>query len=381
MPNLMCDNMVFEFIERAYAAGCDPTLWPEFVTEVQAQLPGTLIGIQLSLNNTALATRSSAAGIADEHFQSYFDHYQYINPYTPLFARSKVGNVETSRTLLRNEDIKNYAFYHEWLKPAGDFTHGAGATLLRDDERLLHISINIPDHIGHIEPFTAHLLHKLGPHLLRAFQLNERFEAETVAAATLDVLMEKFSGAVFIISNKGRVLFQNEEAEELARKTAILRFGIKEQLSFCLSKNAETYSHVLASILDPSKPPASTSFQIDCGEDGVKTATLLPLRIPGDGHALAEWPSALLVIHVARDIAVPRQVLQSLYGLTNAETEVAIRIASGLGPAEIAEELSVAKTTVRNQLSSIMCKMNVKRQSQIAALNASHLLKLKLERE
>jgi DNA-binding CsgD family transcriptional regulator len=373
------DDAIFALIERAYAAGCEPALWPEFVTEVQALFPGTLVGLQLSLNETALASHSSAAGIADEYFRSYFDHYQFTNPYPAFYARCATGEVQTSGTLLGAADIRTYPFYHEWLKPAGDFTRGSGATLLRDKKRLLHFSINIPDCIGHIEPSTAHFLRKMAPHLLRAFQLNERLEAQTVATAVLDKLMDRLDGAIFVISYKGRVLLQNQEAEAFARKTAILRFGVHEQLSFCVSKNDEMYRHVLDSILDPTKPPATTSFLIDCGDLGMKTATLLPVQVSRDGDLLADGPSALLIINTGRGGPSPRQILQTLYRLTKAEAEVAIRIASGSSPAEIADELGVSKTTVRNQLSAVMSKMGVKRQAQIAALSAALRPTLKVE--
>jgi hypothetical protein len=114
-----------------------------------------------------------------------------MNRYPALYTRCATGEVQTSGTLLGAADIRTYPFYHEWLK---DFTRGSGATLLRDKKRLLHFSINIPDCIGHIEPYTAHLLRTMAPHVLRAFQLNERLEAQTVATAVLDNLMDRLDG-------------------------------------------------------------------------------------------------------------------------------------------------------------------------------------------
>lgn len=373
------DDAIFEVIERAYAAGCDPALWPEFVTQLQVLFPGALVGLQLSLNETALASHSSAAGIADEYFESYFKHYQFMNPYPALFSRFPIGEVQISGTLLGTRDIKSYDFFHEWLKPAGDFTRGAGVTLLRDKERLLHLSINIPDSVGHVESGAAYLLRRIGPHLLRAFQLNERFKAQTVMASILGDLMHRLDGIVFVISNMGRVLLQNEEAETFVRKTNVVRIGLYEQLSFCRSKNDEMFRHMLASLSDPGKPSAATSISIDCGDLGVKIATLLPLRISRHGDLLANEPTALLIINTPKSEASSRRMLQSLYRLSNAEAEIAVRIASGSAPAEIADELGVSRTTVRNQLSAVMAKMGVKRQAQIAALSAALRPTLKVE--
>ena len=62
--------------------------------------------------------------------------------------------------------------------------------------------------------------------------------------------------------------------------------------------------------------------------------------------------------------------LQRMFGLTPTEAKVAIRIARGDSPADIADELGVSVTTVRFHLSSVLAKTQTKRQAELVALLA-----------
>ena len=60
--------------------------------------------------------------------------------------------------------------------------------------------------------------------------------------------------------------------------------------------------------------------------------------------------------------------LQKLFGLTGAETEVALNIACGYTLLEIAKSRNLSRTTIRSQLASLFEKTGTKRQSELLAL-------------
>ena len=378
MPRLVPDRVIFDLIDRTYAAGCDPKQWSNLAAGVQAALPDTSFSLRLSLSKTELAVYSSTAGIPDEYLSSYFAYYQYINPYISMFQRFPVGEVQTLSKFMNTAEIRKQAFYHEWLKPVGDLTYGAGVTLLRDCERLLCISIDIPDRLGHLEPVAADFLRKISPHVTRAFHLNERLQAEAVSRQALEGLMERLEGAAFVISKEGRVLALNREAEDLARKNTVFGIRAGQRLTFSISKNDEAYRAALAAALDPWKGTSTASIAIDCGRLGRRAATMLPLRPSGNANAEDGNNLALLLIYAPERAATPAQLLQSLYSLTKAEAEVALRTASGSGPSEIADSLMLSRVTIRNQLAAAMGKLGVHSQAQVAALVAAHCPHLKV---
>lgn len=62
------------------------------------------------------------------------------------------------------------------------------------------------------------------------------------------------------------------------------------------------------------------------------------------------------------------QTLQKMFGLTGAETHLALRLAKGDAPLEIAEHCRLSRTTIRTQLASLFAKTETRRQAELVAL-------------
>ncbi|BCH04702.1 LuxR family transcriptional regulator [Mesorhizobium sp. 131-2-5] len=62
------------------------------------------------------------------------------------------------------------------------------------------------------------------------------------------------------------------------------------------------------------------------------------------------------------------QTLQKMFGLTSAETQLAMRLAQGDAPLEIARSWRLSPTTIRTQLASLFAKTDTKRQAELVAL-------------
>ncbi len=61
-------------------------------------------------------------------------------------------------------------------------------------------------------------------------------------------------------------------------------------------------------------------------------------------------------------------MLQRMFGLTTAETRLALLLASGDLPVDVARKLHLSRTTVRSQLSALFAKTNTKRQAELVTL-------------
>lgn len=60
--------------------------------------------------------------------------------------------------------------------------------------------------------------------------------------------------------------------------------------------------------------------------------------------------------------------LQKMFGLTSAETQLAMRLAQGDAPLEIARSWRLSRTTIRSQLAALFAKTETKRQGELVAL-------------
>ena len=62
------------------------------------------------------------------------------------------------------------------------------------------------------------------------------------------------------------------------------------------------------------------------------------------------------------------QTLQRMFGFTSPETHLALRLAHGEAPFEIARSSRLSRTTIRSQLASLFAKTETKRQAELVAL-------------
>jgi DNA-binding CsgD family transcriptional regulator len=65
---------------------------------------------------------------------------------------------------------------------------------------------------------------------------------------------------------------------------------------------------------------------------------------------------------------LPKDILRTLFARTRAEFRVALLLADGRAPREIAESVGVSFETVRPQIKSVFAKANVKRQGELIRL-------------
>jgi DNA-binding CsgD family transcriptional regulator len=100
-----------------------------------------------------------------------------------------------------------------------------------------------------------------------------------------------------------------------------------------------------------------------CRPSGRRPYLLHVLPTPAD-----DCGTLIVLIDLDRRIEPPVEVLRRIYGLTRAESQVAMRVLNGDGLAPIAEELSVSLTTVRTHLQRIFDKTGTHRQAELVRL-------------
>ena len=376
--SILSDAALVDLVERVYAAGCDPAEWQTFVDHVHGRLPGAAFSTHLGIAGTGLSALTS--GLPPEQIKSYMEHYHTLNPYNSIFGKLETGKVYTVTGLGSRQWLLGHAFYHEWLKPAGDLTHGASMVIARDPRRLFRITFDMSERYGHLEQVCAQLLTRLGPHLARAFEVNERLQAAAATEAMLIGLIEGIDGAAVILGPDARVVALNRQAEALARAGRLLRISLSGRVTFRNPEHEASFRRSLAVALGSHGHGARYAFAAERGEPGPINVVLLPLR-PARGNAALTpaGPRALLVVQEARSANLPKDLLRSLYHLTNAEAAIVLQIASGATIADAAESAGVTLTTARNQLAAAMAKVGVNRQAELVATIAALAPRLSLE--
>jgi DNA-binding CsgD family transcriptional regulator len=92
----------------------------------------------------------------------------------------------------------------------------------------------------------------------------------------------------------------------------------------------------------------------------------MPLRGAAASWVLGQKPAALAVVTDPEEARLPSAgQLQRQFGLTRTEAAVAVELAKGDAPAEVADRLGMARTTVRTHLAKILAKTRTHRQAQL----------------
>ena len=176
----------------------------------------------------------------------------------------------------------------------------------------------------------------------------------------LDALERMHYGGL-LLSGAGEVVMLNSTAERYLREQldpADLRGGN--------SGWAKALRRVMGNRITRSAEHAD--FWIPVSSEIDRPLFLYSRRISEGGE---QPPLTLVILLDLNDAPEPSSaVLQKMFGLTAAETSLAIQLTRGGSLAEIARAQGISITTARTQLSSIFAKTNTSRQAELVALLA-----------
>lgn len=176
--------------------------------------------------------------------------------------------------------------------------------------------------------------------------------------------------AIFLIARDHRVLFANRHGQSLLEAKDGLSGGPTGLLHAQTPAQTRALRDAVA---------AAAAGQDGPGPDGGETHVLLPrpsgdrplvaLVRPQPGGSDADLPAAaVLVTDPDRKAGLPPEVIARMYQLTPAETRVALAVADGHRPADIAEMQGTSRTTVVFHLRNVFRKTGTGRQAELVGL-------------
>jgi DNA-binding CsgD family transcriptional regulator len=109
-------------------------------------------------------------------------------------------------------------------------------------------------------------------------------------------------------------------------------------------------------------PIGSTSWLAASSKEGV-TALVNQIH-----NAWSDETSAIILLDLDAHPEPSPRALQSLFGLTAAETQLAVELARGHNLLDIARSRRLSRTTIRSQLAALFVKTQTRRQADLVAL-------------
>ena len=181
----------------------------------------------------------------------------------------------------------------------------------------------------------------------------------------LSRVLDRAPRAIIVASLSGEIVHTNEAGAELLDDGNLFA-RVAGRLEV-VGEQAEAITAALAAAADPKVRRATCLLVREAGE---RTHILSIGTLAGNGLP----PHVLVFMHeLPIQDAYLGERLRMLFGLTRAEQDVAIGVADGRTPREIAADRGVSEQTVRVQLKTLSRKLGCRRQTEIAVLVRSIL--------
>jgi DNA-binding CsgD family transcriptional regulator/PAS domain-containing protein len=304
----------------------------------------------------------------------YSTYYGAIAPYRQLLENRKVGEWIAIQHYFDQSFVRQNKHFNDFLLRIGGLYSVKGRvfeTASRDTYAIAGVLRS--SKAGPLDSDEiAQLAASLNGHLRRAAALHHKLASARLNGRLLEAAVDHLSFGILVVDWRGKVLAANRTAQDMLQTgdALIERNGV---LKACYQDDNERLTHSLAAATQSKRLGASDCIRLSrqLGKPAYM-ATVAPLTEAVDLASTGGNRAALILINEPeqKDWSGLRKALQQAFGLTPAEARTAALVGSGLAPQDVADQLGITVGTIRCELKNIFEKLDISRQSELAALVA-----------
>jgi DNA-binding CsgD family transcriptional regulator/PAS domain-containing protein len=364
----MSVNAEADIVDLVYEAAIDPTCWPAAMERYTDLVRGTVAALvvqdQITGTGRALAARQSS-----EHFSYYFGYFANRNPLLRITDTPVRLRVLTDEEKLPKADLVRTEYYNDYLRP-----HGMHSLLIArlsvEDTKTVTLNIS---RTAREEPFGSPEIEtasRLQPHLVRAVRLATRLNGMERLEGGLKEIIDRSPHGAFLVDRRSKILYANCAGELLIanRNGLVLREGM-------LSASTDSASRKLHALIAAAAGKAGersggTLALPRADPRSPLLAIVSPVRT--DRHGFFCDGQFVLVCITDRDASAKpsEHHLRDLFGLSRAESRIALQLLAGRSLHETARQMNVSYYTVRAHLAHVFDKTGTNRQAELVGLLA-----------
>jgi DNA-binding CsgD family transcriptional regulator len=303
---------------------------------------------------------SQSGYFPEDMLAEYGETWAAIDPWIQASDRWQDPNQAMNlEDLVPLDQFCRSAFYNEFIAREGDDTCRAIGVRVRNQFGAGFIALQRGRGQQTFDEEALATLQDWTAHLRRMLAVRGRLVSTGLVGHGLASMMDALGQAMLLVSSTGRLLHQNAAAADvIARSGAI---AVREGLLVGTSTRGERLlRHLVAGALAPDSPEAGAAA-LPCPDGARLELTAIAVPAGGVRHVLLTGPNPW------RSDPTMKQRLRSLYNLSPGEATLALALAEGSTPADVAEERGVSLATVRTQIKNIAAKLGCNRQSDIVA--------------
>src|SRR5215211_3511011 len=370
----MHQETIERICELLYEAAAVSETWPKALAAL-ADATGAVNAHFAVWNGRENKSDFLASAHPDHGWETlYSTYYGAIAPYRQLLESRKVGEWIAIQHYFDQAFVQRNEHFNDFLLRIGGLYSVKGRvfeTPSRDTYAVIGV-LRSPK-AGPLDgDEIARLTTSLNGHFRCAAALHHKLSSARPNGCLLEAAIDKLSLGILIVDRRGKVLAANRTAQNMLQTgdALIERSGV---LRARHRDDHERLTHSLAGAAGSKRLGASDCIRLSrqSGKPAYM-ATVAPLTEAVDLASMGGDRAALIVIYDpdrthSSDLG---QVLQQAFGLTPAEARTASLVGSGLAPQDVADQVGITVGTIRSELKSVFEKLEISRQSELAALVA-----------
>jgi DNA-binding CsgD family transcriptional regulator len=324
-------------------------------------------GVSYLLVNKLTSQVSSVVkwGCSTGDIAAYLTHYGKIDPFRPIQEAAPSGSLARVTECLPQSKLRHDEWYNDFLLKAG-VCDILGTKLHESPAHMVIVGLYRAVGDADPHPWDLGAVQALMPSLRNAASLHLGLIDIGYRSAIVRGRIDHLAGAVMFTDTDGRIVETNQAAERILRlgDGLTIRNGqICARRNFETAKLAELIAHATGA---SGGHPSAGALLV--GRDGGHPAYIVRVAPVTAGLAGYDLPMAMVLVSAPDENRVSERELAELYGLSPAESRLAVAVAFGKRLSELSGEFGVQITTLRTQLSSVLKKCGVERQSDLVRL-------------
>lgn len=356
------DRSLFDTLLSAHMG---VTRYDEVIRQMSHAHPDVVFMLQVE---TWAPRRVSGATVTlvDPDSLSAYAQVAHLNPFLSRMPNER--EVFVTERFVSRAEVKRTEFYDTFGRDFWDVTSAFALPIRSDPDGLVAITATMPDDFAESDRTRLYdrlerLLRPVQHSFWLAGQMAEKARAEGAAMS-----MDAMGLPAALIGPSGRVEVTNAAWRTAAGRLTVSRDG---RLS---ASDAQTARRVEEAVRFALSRRATARVGVPLGHGPPAILSLVPLGASQPAvlqEAVTPRPLLLAtIVDPFRHRGSPRALLQDLYGLTPAECALAVLLRDGHSLRQAAGIRSVAYPTARNQLASVLGKLQLHSQSELRAFLA-----------
>ncbi len=349
-----------------YAGTLETPPWQGFLDQLRDLLGGNYATLLLRPpNEHDPGVVLNALVVSPEMYRAYNETYFALDPFVNL----PDGEVVTVAEYMSAAEFEASEYYLNYIEPS-NIRHILGADLWQGERLLARLRVTRPASRDNFGEREKALCKSLLRHLKQAVEIHSRLRETESERAFYAHTIDSLSVGVLTLDAGGNILHSNPVAERLLDQQRGISV-LSGRLCFRDNREQQGFRELLTEMINAHhRREAGCVRAFRLADASFLSGLSLLLRpLPYSDHGGEQRPAVAVFISdpMAPRLA-PSDVLIELFGLTPAESKLAMRLVNGQSLDEASVSLNVSRNTAKSHLSSVFSKTGVARQTQLIQL-------------